>query len=120
MTNSEWDWSFRAAGVQVLRIDPAGEVGVKVVLDLGFGIYRTLKGTLTRFTVNDDPEHRKIATRFIEEWAKARQDQGLLLARTSREMATNDWNICLYQEDDGSLLGDAIVDQGLGRNTLLM
>lgn len=95
----------------------SGDVVAKVVCDLGFGTYKTLKAVLSGFTVNDNEDHKKIATQFIQEWAAARQDQGLLIARTSREIGCNNWLVHLYQKDDLSSVGEALEEQGLASLT---
>jgi len=114
MTNDH-KWTFPSGGVQVLGIDPAGAVTVKVVLDLGFGIYRTLKAQLAMLRINESEDHRKIASDFIQEWCLARQEQGLLRAETQRLIASNDWTVHLFCADKSGGLASAVALQGLGR-----
>lgn len=117
-SNLDWDWSFPAGGVCVLDVQ-GGDVVAKVVCDLGFGTYKTLKAVLSGFTVNDNEDHVKIATQFIQEWSLARQEQGLLVARTSREIGCNDWLVHLYQKDNLATIGQALEEQGLAAVTVI-
>ena len=120
-TDIDRAWTFPAGGVLVLDVDTVGEVTVKVICDLGFGIYNTLKATLSGFRLNDNKEHRTIGRDFIQSWAVARQEQGVLEVRTFRVIASNDWIVRLYQTDvakwDESSIGYALVEQGLAKLT---
>jgi len=114
MTN-DYKWIFPAGGVQVLGIDDSGAVAVKVVLDLGFGFYRTLKAQLAMVRINESPDHRTIAKDFIQEWSVARQAQGVLRCETQRLIASNDWVAHLYSGKKRESVAAALVEQGLGR-----
>lgn len=108
-----------------MDIDPSGSMMVKVVLDLGFGVYYTLKASLFGLRINPSEDHRAIAKDFAEQWCLARQEQGCLMCESKRLIASNDWTVKLWHYDTEPArhrgaryqLAQALALEGLAKQT---